>query len=135
MTLETLKILLVVGSLLLSFSGCKSSPPLPGDQKLIDMLNREIILFQALAQDPDNSELHAKLGVIRHRPGSGEVFVMAQKDLPGPGGYAKGYYYSTAPPAKVVADTDVIHLEHGSEEGEFYRHIQGPWYIYYSAAN
>jgi hypothetical protein len=129
---------LLLLALLVSCS-CSRSAPIPNDQDLIDRLLAQESSFAALLSYPTDQELLARLGVLSLRASgngaSARTFVVWEKDLPGPGGYAKGYYYSTDRPALIVDSIDEIYSSRPADQVEVFRHIKGPWYLYYSSSN
>jgi len=131
--------LLLILVLLLCSCTCSKSNPYPSDQMLIDRFTASESSFIALSQDPQNSELLSQLSIIDSTSFLEEVavhtFVVWRKDLVGPGGFCKGYYYCDIEPPRLVASIDAIYDSTPAEQCEVFRPIKGPWYLYYSSSN
>ncbi len=115
---------------------CKGqSSPYPSDQVLIDGLLAREADFLTLVSDPHNRELQSRLGVVSVREGQPDLFPVWTRDLFGPGGYAKGYYYCECTPEPLVDSIDEIYKNRPADEVRAYMHVKGPWYLYYAASN
>jgi hypothetical protein len=128
----------------LTFSSSCFSPsaPCPSDQELIVRFTNHEAMFTKLAADPENKELLITLGIERviKRPGASKRiwFEVWFKDLPGPGGYLKGYAYCEEPhepPLSLVNTIDGNSNPGSAEIKEIYRKISGNWYLFYQSAN
>jgi hypothetical protein len=132
-------VLLPILVLFLCNCTCSKSDPCPSDQILIDRFTANESSFTALSQDPQNSELRSQLGIIDFTSFSEEVtvhtFIVWRKDLVGPGGFSKGYYYCDIEPPRLVDSIDAIYDSTPAEQCEVFRPIKGPWYLYYSSSN
>ena len=132
-------IILSIIVLLLCGYNCSKSEPYPSDQMLIDRFTASESSFTALSQDPQNSELLSQLGITYSTSPPGDaaahLFIVWRKDLVGPGGFSKGYYYCNEKPSRIVDSIDDIYESTPSEQCEVFRPIKGSWYLYYSASN
>jgi hypothetical protein len=106
----------------------------PSDATLIADFEAHESRFTALVDevtaghDVSEAELHA-LGVERLERDAGEVVLCVSSSGIVSAGSAKGYLYALRPPAPLIAD-----LDHDADPVGFsYRHLEGPWYLYFEA--
>ncbi len=131
---------LVFLSVILLF-GCSagSSGPCPEDRELIDRFHAGKAQFAALKNDPENSGLREKMGIrdvhIRSNDPLRIWFTVWFKDFAGPGGVAKGYAFCVEPPKGLVESIDKHSRPGSAEHKMLYRHMEGPWHLYYRSDN
>ncbi len=134
-----LAIVLSAGSLLLVPAVAAASafvwigPHHPSDSDLIaNFRKHESQFIQAVHRLNNGAELRLadldRLGITAAMPGShGQVEMPVSSWGLVPSGSAKGYVYSRRPLSPVVKDLD----DSATGDGYTYRHIEGPWYLYY----
>ena len=71
-------------------------------------------------------DLMDQLGVKSPERYFGSVLFITSSGGIVPSGYTEGYVYAKKPPSPLVSDTSEPH-----DEGEYYRHIDGDWYLVY----
>jgi hypothetical protein len=125
--------------LLLMGCAADDSKPYPSDRILIQQFHQQREAFTSLVSDPTNQELLDRVGIIDLQDYDGEspvhTFIVWKKDLFGPGGIYKGYFYSEVPPPRLVQSIDEIYESRTAEQMEVCLPIEEPWYLYYSSAN
>ncbi len=135
----SLSMLLFISALFILNYNCSKSDPCPTDQMLIDRFKANESFFATLSQDPKNTELLSLLGIIDSRSFLEETshltLIVWRKDLVGPGGFSKGYYYSDIKPSPLVDSIDAIYESSPAEQCVVFRPIKGSWYLYYSSVN
>ena len=123
---------------LLAF-GCTSVPdrPCPKDDELLALFEAHKEDFTKLLADPGSQERRRQLGVLDVHPdhAGGTYFWSWSLDFAGPGGVLKGFFHSETEPRGLVASIDDNSEPGSPEDKALFRHIEGPWYLFYRSNN
>jgi len=127
--------LLAVPCFALAAASAAAGPHHPADEELIDNFQAHEAGFAALARDVTQhgtsmkSELR-RLGVESLERNIGDAFFLYVSSYGiVPSGSAKGYAYSPGLNGPTVDSLDDV----GGRDGYTYRHLKGPWYLFYES--
>lgn len=124
-------------------AACTGAPdaPYPTDVELLARFDGQRDDFERLAADLADTATAVGLGLPAARPevyrggDTAAHYMVWYKDLPGPGGCAKGFAYLSTAPGTLVDSIPQGFQRCPPEDRTDYRHIGGNWFLYYSARN
>lgn len=129
-----------VVALLLS-TACTGAPdvPYPTDAELLARFTDQRDGFERLAANLGDSATAVGLSLPATRPevyfggDTAAHYMVWYKDLPGPGGCAKGFAYLSIAPGTLVDSIPQGLQRCPPGQHTDYRHIGGNWYLYFDA--
>ena len=122
-------------------TACAGAPdvPYPTDAELLTRFTGQRDSFERLAANLGDTAAALDLSLPAARVevylggDTAAHYMVWYKDLPGPGGCAKGFAYLSISPSTLV-DSILQRLQRCPPGGRSdYRHIEGNWYLYYDA--